>query len=468
MRSPSKSNELRPLSAATLRSLFKAIEQAPSVRARERFDPVRLIFLNTMTHDRASGTKKSGLPRHLTVPYVGVEFADVHENAHLRDRPKVCLAKRWRSRRFASVSAGKMQFGLPTRMMVVASVMQSLKGRSPYSVPFVKPASRRDDDNKADPFSRAGLSHTPSRVPDTHTADTAPVLEGVTMVQADTDSTCDNVTRFPSATSEPQPRSKRRRRDRTGAARQAKFRSRNNGDRYVQPDEDVTPPPSADAPRIAPAVTQSDDDGVTPPARTLSVAPIPYVSPARHGRGITFATLTAALALATVSGGFSITGMTSIFVGAYWPVIGMGVSLEVGKLSAIAWLGHQRGSASRRLRAALATLVAVLMGLNAVGCYGFLAKAHIGHRVEGETSIGGRMAEIQGLITVQERIVAGLDRQIAQIDNAIPGRVRGRRDCPPRPPGPRADSDWRLRWSPALRAPLAPRAYCASRINRTD
>lgn len=36
----------------------------------------------------------------------------------------------------------------------------------------------------------------------------------------------------------------------------------------------------------------------------------------RHGRGITFATLTAALALATVSGGFSITGMTSIFVGA--------------------------------------------------------------------------------------------------------------------------------------------------------
>ena len=36
---------------------------------------------------------------------------------------------------------------------------------------------------------------------------------------------------------------------------------------------------------------------------------------ARNG-GITLATLTAAPALATVSGGFSITGMTSIFVGA--------------------------------------------------------------------------------------------------------------------------------------------------------
>jgi hypothetical protein len=43
--------------------------------------------------------------------------------------------------------------------------------------------------------------------------------------------------------------------------------------------------------------------------------------------------------------GFSIYGMTSIFVGAFWPVIGMGVALEVGKLSAVAWLGHQRGTA---------------------------------------------------------------------------------------------------------------------------
>jgi len=100
----------------------------------------------------------------------------------------------------------------------------------------------------------------------------------------------------------------------------------------------------------------------------------------RHGGGIRFATLTAALALATVSGGFSITGMTSIFVGAYWSVVGMGLALEVGKLAAVAWLGHQRGMASWRLRAALTVLVAVLMGLNVVGAFGFLAKAHIAKR----------------------------------------------------------------------------------------
>jgi len=138
----------------------------------------------------------------------------------------------------------------------------------------------------------------------------------------------------------------------------------------------------------------------------------------RHGRGITFAALTAALALATVSGGFSITGMTSIFVGAWWPVIGMGIALEAGKLAAVAWLGHQHGTASWRLRAALTLLVAVLMGLNAVGCYGFLARAHIGHQVEGETAIGGRMADVEARLSAQADKVADLTKQIADLDAA--------------------------------------------------
>ncbi len=55
--------------------------------------------------------------------------------------------------------------------------------------------------------------------------------------------------------------------------------------------------------------------------------------------------------------------MTAVFVGATLPVIGMGVALELGKLSAVAWLGRYGGSPA--LRAALVILVAVLMGLNA-------------------------------------------------------------------------------------------------------
>jgi hypothetical protein len=115
----------------------------------------------------------------------------------------------------------------------------------------------------------------------------------------------------------------------------------------------------------------------------------------------------------------TITGMTSIFVGAYWPVIGMGVALEVGKLSAVAWLGHQGGTSSWRLRAALTILVAVLMGLNAVGCYGFLAKAHIGHQVESDVTVAGRAADVEARIQVQADLVADLDRRIGQIDGAV-------------------------------------------------
>jgi hypothetical protein len=151
--------------------------------------------------------------------------------------------------------------------------------------------------------------------------------------------------------------------------------------------------------------------------------PAPVTPVTRHdGGGVTVCATVAALALAAVSAGFSITGMTAVFVGATLPVIGMGVALELGKLSAVACLGRRYGSAP--LRVALAVLVAVLMGLNAIGAYGFLAKAHINHRVEGDVAVAGRSADIDGRITVQASVVADLDRRIAQIDSAIETATR--------------------------------------------
>src|SRR5258707_6967107 len=158
----------------------------------------------------------------------------------------------------------------------------------------------------------------------------------------------------------------------------------------------VPPPVPSAVPPLVPSVVPPRAVKDVQPAALPPLAPeIHARAPGqRHARRIRFAALIAALALATVSGGFSITGMTSIFVGAFGPVIGMGIALEAGKLSAVAWLGHQRGTASKPLRAALALLVAVLMGLNAIGCYGFLAKAHIGHQVGGDGAVAGRAADI--------------------------------------------------------------------------
>jgi len=245
------------------------------------------------------------------------------------------------------------------------------------------------------------------------------------MSQADTDAPTDNVRQFPGATPEPQPspkadptsalRSKRYRRGRKQGAGRDGRASKRDGKRAP----DGQAPQDEKQNEIKAGVTVSKiEKGRFHYAPPLAPDIDAQASGLRHGRGIRFAALIAALGLATVSGGFSITGMTAIFVGAYWAVIGMGGALEVGKLAAVAWLGHQRGTASWRLQAALTILVAVLMGLNAVGCYGFLAKAHIGHQVEGDVAVAGRAADIEARLAVQAEKVADLTKQIADLDAA--------------------------------------------------
>jgi hypothetical protein len=122
--------------------------------------------------------------------------------------------------------------------------------------------------------------------------------------------------------------------------------------------------------------------------------------------------------LSTVSGGFSITGMTSILVGAFLPVIGMGVALEVGKLAVVAWRGQRvraHGVYGWRSRSGCGP-----DGSPCRGCYGFLAKAHIGHQVRGARPLLPSAApRWTPSWKVRFRIVADLYRRIAQIDAAV-------------------------------------------------
>jgi hypothetical protein len=139
---------------------------------------------------------------------------------------------------------------------------------------------------------------------------------------------------------------------------------------------------------------------------------------------ITFATFTAALALATCSAYFSIVGLTAIFAGSYWPVVAMGVALEIGKLSAVAWLGRFARDGSRSLVASLVALVAVLMGLNSIGVYGYLSRAHVEHALAGDLAVAGRAADVEARLAVQSGVLADLDRRIAQIDSAVEESTR--------------------------------------------
>src|ERR1700722_9451185 len=69
--------------AAALPGLFKSIEQAHSVGSGERLQPVRLASLDGITRDCPLGAKQLRFPFHLVVPSVLVQFAHVHEHAHL-------------------------------------------------------------------------------------------------------------------------------------------------------------------------------------------------------------------------------------------------------------------------------------------------------------------------------------------------------------------------------------------------
>ncbi len=226
----------------------------------------------------------------------------------------------------------------------------------------------------------------------------------------------DNVGPFPGAGLDPQPRARRRGKDRRAAARQAKKRSKIKSDR----DASAAKAPLVYAPPIAPTVTQTEREGVTLPAQPTAHrwrnAPASQRA-AEHHR-IDRWTFLAALALATVSAGFSIYGFTSIFVGAFGPVIGMGVALEFGKLRAVTWIGRNGPAPWQGLKGALTVLVLVLMGLNVIGAFGFLAKAHIGHQVEGDVAVAGRAADIEGRLAVQAEKVADLTKQIADLDAA--------------------------------------------------
>jgi hypothetical protein len=147
----------------------------------------------------------------------------------------------------------------------------------------------------------------------------------------------------------------------------------------------------------------------------------PVERPAGRHRVILACALVSALGMATVSAGFSIFGFTIVFGGYFWPIIAMGCWLEACKLSGVAWLGTGRGS--RRLRATVTVLVGILMTLNAVGCFGFLVRAHVGHQVAGETAVTARLADVDARIELAARTLADLDRRLGQIDGSIEGAM---------------------------------------------
>jgi hypothetical protein len=87
-------------------------------------------------------------------------------------------------------------------------------------------------------------------------------------------------------------------------------------------------------------------------------------------------TLATALIISVSAAYYSILGLTAIFAAAFWPIVILGSSLEVGKIVSTLWLHKYWDRAEMQYKVYLCSAVAILMLLTSMGVFGFLSKAH--------------------------------------------------------------------------------------------
>ena len=85
----------------------------------------------------------------------------------------------------------------------------------------------------------------------------------------------------------------------------------------------------------------------------------------------------AALAVAGVAAFYSIVGLSTIFAGAFWPVVIMASVLEFAKIITALFVHLRWSDINRAFKVYLSSAVVVLMLITSLGIFGFLSKAHI-------------------------------------------------------------------------------------------
>jgi hypothetical protein len=130
-------------------------------------------------------------------------------------------------------------------------------------------------------------------------------------------------------------------------------------------------------------------------------------------------TMAVAVVLAVIAAYFSVSGMTRIFPGAELAVIVMASTMEAGKLAGAAWLSRNWSVMAFGVRAVLSILVVILACINAVGVFGQLTAAHLNPHMTAVTANETEAANQGAKIDAQQRLIADLNRRVAQIDSAI-------------------------------------------------
>jgi hypothetical protein len=131
-----------------------------------------------------------------------------------------------------------------------------------------------------------------------------------------------------------------------------------------------------------------------------------------------YMTLFTALILSLSAAVYSILGLTAIFAAAFWPIVILGGSLEIGKIVTTLWLHKYWTRAELQYKLYLCSAVIILMVLTSMGVFGFLSKAHLDQAVPS----GDIQAQVQifdDKIQTQKDNIKTARAALTQMDSAV-------------------------------------------------
>jgi len=129
-------------------------------------------------------------------------------------------------------------------------------------------------------------------------------------------------------------------------------------------------------------------------------------------------TLATALIISISAAYYSILGLTAIFASAFWPIVILGSSLEVGKIVSTLWLHKYWHRAELQYKIYLCSAVAILMVLTSMGVFGFLSKAHLDQAVP-TGDVAAKVQILDEKIKTERDTIESARKAIAQMDSAV-------------------------------------------------
>jgi len=131
-----------------------------------------------------------------------------------------------------------------------------------------------------------------------------------------------------------------------------------------------------------------------------------------------YLTLATALIISVSSAVYSILGLTAIFAAAFWPIVVLGGSLEIGKIVTTLWLHKYWNKAELQYKVYLCSSVVILMLLTSMGVFGFLSKAHLDQAVP-SGNVAAKVQIFDDKIRTQQDNIKAARAALTQMDSAV-------------------------------------------------